>query len=1194
MKQLEPISVETARRLIDFRGAARSHAVTGNVADDQLEGAVALYNILGRLGFAYLADEVGMGKTYIALGVVGLLRYFKPDARILYIAPRENLQIKWQKELRNFTRSNWRYQDLRVKGIQGAPRVGFVNCENLADWARNVIRDPDRDCFLRLTSFSFPLADEDEVRWKLKSDELKSLAPMITPSLISVRTKSKEDFKKNYSRTINLLLPHYDLVIVDEAHNLKHGLKSQAARNQLLATTLGRNEDTDPAIWSSYGCRFDRVLFLSATPMETGYDELWRQLDIFGFGAKVSKLNDPKVDDDEKMRIASDFLIRRLTGLTIAGDRHTKNMYRREWRGGGCDTHDEPLSVPDARQRLVVALVQKKVAEVLKDTRFNSSFQIGMLASFESFMQTAKVLKSTADEEPAAFTIDGQTEKTDEIVGIDTNSINRLAESYKKTFRTALPHPKMDSVVQSLSKSLNSGEKSLVFVRRVKSVDELTDKLCRKYDETLFAEIYARLPVTLHGEFDEIKKQYDAERISPKRIKKIEIEPSTDATEGDSIDDEAIQPVEDLGGFETFFSWFFRGEGPDGILSGAAFKTNRLGGEGSAFSTFLEDNYIADLLGSRSSTEILYTLASNTNGVQPDNAREDLRNLAFTVFQSRSRAAQYPRIRVFEAYQAASLILLSRTGHPRAKDAETILRLCFNDVPRQAESAAPVSFPYPEEYLQTKTFFTELRLRQQLRQSFWPEQTGVSFEECFDVRERRRHLLAAVIRLGSPLIDLWTLFVRRLGSLNLKVRGGAAESYEALIEDFLNELDRQEHQAGFNAYRELSQVGENYESIMRINFPGSSQTNLQSLPKRFGATLSAQSPIAGMQGTVNKTVVQQFRMPGYPFILVTTDVLQEGEDLHTFCSSIVHYGIGWTPSAMEQRTGRIDRIGSLTHRRLDNRTEQPGEDEKLQVYYPYLAETVEVLQVERVFERMNKFIRLIHHSASDRPEESRLTVNTEINRLRKDIAQLKEPLTTRFPVRSDHLEGSMIEIEDPERLINAARSLLQAFRQEIGSVIRVKWENHYGQDALFGTVFIDGDRLLLPTDNRSPGTQGIRQQPIALHLRHARFDGSLLLHAISPVGILSQPEEMLSRLREQKLRGAKFCEVETKDNESYSLTVEGDILFETEQTQLDEVVDLIKRVSLAADITERKKLEDDLAFCEFREDLEREVSNATY
>ena len=42
--------------------------------------------------------------------------------------------------------------------------------------------------------------------------------------------------------------------------------------------------------------------------------------------------------------------------------------------------------------------------------------------------------------------------------------------------------------------------------------------------------------------------------------------------------------------------------------------------------------------------------------------------------------------------------------------------------------------------------------------------------------------------------------------------------------------------------------------------------------------------------------------------------LKEGEDLHTFCKNIYHYGIAWSPIDMEQRTGRIDRIGSLASR----------------------------------------------------------------------------------------------------------------------------------------------------------------------------------------------------------------------------------------------------------------------------------------
>src|ERR1017187_5761651 len=99
-----------------------------------------------------------------------------------------------------------------------------------------------------------------------------------------------------------------------------------------------------------------------------------------------------------------------------------------------------------------------------------------------------------------------------------------------------------------------------------------------------------------------------------------------------------------------------------------------------------------------------------------------------------------------------------------------------------------------------------------------------------------------------------------------------------------------------------------------------------------------------MAGQVNHTLVSQFRMPGYPFVLISTDLLQEGEDLHTFCSSVHHYGISWTPSSMEQRIGRIDRVRSQTDRRLSGLSRELNNEEKLQVYFPRLQDTIEVVQ----------------------------------------------------------------------------------------------------------------------------------------------------------------------------------------------------------------------------------------------------------
>ena len=55
----------------------------------------------------------------------------------------------------------------------------------------------------------------------------------------------------------------------------------------------------------------------------------------------------------------------------------------------------------------------------------------------------------------------------------------------------------------------------------------------------------------------------------------------------------------------------------------------------------------------------------------------------------------------------------------------------------------------------------------------------------------------------------------------------------------------------------------------------------------------------------------------------------EGIDLHQECRFVIHHDLDWNPSVLEQRTGRLDRIGALAER----------EDKKIEVYEPYLAGT---------------------------------------------------------------------------------------------------------------------------------------------------------------------------------------------------------------------------------------------------------------
>lgn len=54
-----------------------------------------------------------------------------------------------------------------------------------------------------------------------------------------------------------------------------------------------------------------------------------------------------------------------------------------------------------------------------------------------------------------------------------------------------------------------------------------------------------------------------------------------------------------------------------------------------------------------------------------------------------------------------------------------------------------------------------------------------------------------------------------------------------------------------------------------------------------------------------------FNSPLAPDILICTSIGSEGIDLHKECAEVIHHDLPWNPARLEQRIGRIDRVGSL-------------------------------------------------------------------------------------------------------------------------------------------------------------------------------------------------------------------------------------------------------------------------------------------
>ena len=58
-------------------------------------------------------------------------------------------------------------------------------------------------------------------------------------------------------------------------------------------------------------------------------------------------------------------------------------------------------------------------------------------------------------------------------------------------------------------------------------------------------------------------------------------------------------------------------------------------------------------------------------------------------------------------------------------------------------------------------------------------------------------------------------------------------------------------------------------------------------------------------------------------------IMGEGIDPHQECRHVIHHDRDWDPSKLEQRTGRLDRIGALAER----------EGQPIVVYEPFLSGT---------------------------------------------------------------------------------------------------------------------------------------------------------------------------------------------------------------------------------------------------------------
>jgi len=988
---------EVAKQIIDLNPYPKKGIIDPEVAERQFQVILKGFNYLIQPdnNFLYIGDEVGLGKTYIALGIASLLRLYSdnPESYVdTILVPKENLQYKWLKEIRNFIRHNYKVKDNIVKTVLRNP-VGRLNDNTIKSGLSVFVKDAPKYVIYRNSSFSIASDNNEENNgyW------IQRLAEKLPDKQKELFVRISKQFKNNdtiikraFAYLLNQDLPEIDLLIVDEAHNFKHGIgQNVSIRNQTVSRILGANQSDDelfekfPELKESIKPKVKKLILLSATPINSNLLEIKNQLDCFLSQHRFSQLENDENAESKINEALNEFMIRGVMTIKVNNKPYSRNGYRHEHRLGNVDMSDTavPQRLKDNETSLFLCLMQYKTIKELK-LKCGNQFEMGMLAGFESFQKS-----SSNYEDETLFNRKDNEAKDDQIV-------KEIVDSYNRNFKTYPPHPKQESLVEELFQLIIKREKALVFVRRIASVRELERKLFKKYSDYLIDKIKT---VTKGSKIYAIKQLLQSYEMEFKRegiettldliAERIKYELKFEFRSKFDIEDSIDQIIsKDLR--EIYYSLinnseieYFKNE----VNSHVGYKNIKKELKETATSLIIQKwNDVLILEDEEENDENTLTEKSDEEEKAPYFFQRFFYNEGKN-FKARSYKKDWYEMNLllfndkFNLFELDEQLLSKQYSF--FDDVVDIKRFQgLNEIATQAIKSKKNSKADIQSEFYSNTFITELLLDLCDEEfSEWVNSHKHLIQDKYYTRfldeiETLSEIIKSIFRQGSGQIPAFVAETKTAKNEDAR-KDFIMEMKSLLLGEFDFVLD------------EIKDVLKDYEKIVERNFDDINKIRYN---------LIQQLPIAGISGkhkkNVRKTAIQ-FRMPGYPYVLITTDILKEGEDLHSYCKNIYHYGIAWNPSDMEQRTGRVDRIDSMAYRLLKKAESEGSESipflNKLQVFYPYLIDTLEVNQMIRLFKGMDKFIDIFYNDLSvNIKKESKANVDDIV----EDIPMQREGL----------------------------------------------------------------------------------------------------------------------------------------------------------------------------------------------------------
>jgi hypothetical protein len=1017
----------------------------------QAEGAAHIWNLLSEKKIALLADEVGMGKTLQALAVCALFWRVKPDARILVVAPREVVADNWQNEFLTFLANHFRKADDTVKtNIGGRPIHELIKCRNLPE----LIRRGEERChhffIAKTTSFSYLNNEFQDRDGKIKRSAFQQFFGPLRIRDIPEDDRERAQYLGRLLRDRLVSALCRDPEKNSSPFDLLIVDEAHYYRNKKDGS-LRVNAATGFFGNEKSGRIADRVLLLTATPNHTALENIEAILSYFVETNALLEMKDGGALDfrDRAERLLYAVGLRRHRAL--AGK--IKYQYRNE------NAVESDFS-GSAASELFFALYQKRLVQELKQQgktgKGNRKLFFGYLEGFESFTPSEEVSESEYDDE--------RRESLDFAKNWDSEILHELSKAYSRCYGAPPSHPKYDKMIEnilSVSKDYWQGEtqKNLIFVRRIPSLREISKRIIDSYDRLFWKRIFStwqtyfpRIDIkALENRIPSRREYYSSFTIGAKGFEEDDSDREEESAEGTEEEPDSDIPQSKV---LDLFTVKKKGRGISAAYTHATSFRVRFVRDESLFSLFFQP-------------ALDYRTApyQNIDGYESSDSRG-----------SKSRI-----------YYETSCGM-ARFGHAANRYSER-QKVVLKDIlyGEKISSGREKVLSDPADTLWSIMW-------KQLMAERNPILERIQEMSLFDREGLALYLRKGILYASASLIDLYCWFIRAQS----KSRSGEGfDLYDRLLSIVREELP------GSLLYRLWIEAADHYQIFREKILSISDDLELLENQRRLNV-FNNMNPIYPYSGsTKNPSVIAAFNSPFFPEHLVATSVLQEGVNLQYFCKNVHHYGIAWTPGDNEQRAGRIDRMFGLVEKEL-----KTNDDTSLNIYYPYIRNTIDENQVGEFVYKKHQAERLmdkcLQAESSKEVENREMLIDTWRSYLR-----VKDPNAKSDDPYGPRLENvySTFEKYDKGKAISDLDDFVKKLQGTLSAVInKGQRGKRFGVYNLYEKARSSGLVCLM-----DPKLEEGRRQPVFVELNYSSalsgFDPSTVYYVTLKSPLSSYTEE---------------------------------------------------------------------------------------